>query len=89
MGLRETRLAAAAFLKRQDGRLADFFVSGAIREGMGQQTVLTEARDVNGNGTSRDSGGRSGASWDEVDRRFHPPTTPLRRSRWPAEESVS
>ncbi|MGZ3488576.1 MAG: hypothetical protein ACXVBY_17135 [Isosphaeraceae bacterium] len=25
LGLRETRLAAAAFLERQDGRLADFF----------------------------------------------------------------
>jgi hypothetical protein len=85
LGLSLTLLTAAAFPLGLEGWLADFFCLAVFDRG---GTVYDPDRIPRCERNERF--GRSlGREQDEDDRRFHPPTTPLRLGRWPAEESVS
>ncbi len=88
LGLRETRITAVAFLRMMGGAARGLFLFLA---GFGRDLSAAQTDRVSQCGTKRNEQfGRSlGCEKDEHDRRFHPPTTPLRPGRFVAEESVS
>ena|SRR5208337_4039959 len=88
LGLRETRITAATFLKMTGGTARGLFLftAGFARDPTAEQTDRVSRCETKRN----EQFGRSlGHKQDERDRRFHPPTTPLRPGRFVAEESVS